>query len=85
MEPQIKKTDAEWKAQLSDQEYEVLRKKGTERPYTGEYWDHFEKGTYVCAACENVPIPNMNRIVVGHLLTKQFLVLLFMKKIPVLE
>ena len=54
MEPQIKKTDAEWKAQLSDQEYEVLRKKGTERPYTGEYWDHFEKGTYVCAACENV-------------------------------
>ncbi|MVO09442.1 peptide-methionine (R)-S-oxide reductase MsrB [Flavobacterium sp. TP390] len=54
MEPQIKKTESEWKAQLSDQEYEVLRKKGTERPYTGEYWDHFEKGTYVCAACENV-------------------------------
>ena len=54
MEPQIKKTEAEWKAQLSDQEYDVLRKKGTERPYTGEYWDHFEKGTYVCAACENV-------------------------------
>ena len=54
MEPQIKKTEAEWKAQLSDQEYEVLRKKGTERPYTGEYWDHFERGTYVCAACENV-------------------------------
>ncbi|WP_430401116.1 peptide-methionine (R)-S-oxide reductase MsrB [Flavobacterium sp.] len=52
MEPKVKKTDAEWKAQLSETEYEVLRKKGTERAYTGEYWDHFEKGTYVCAACE---------------------------------
>lgn len=52
MEPKVKKTDAEWKAQLSEIEYEVLRKKGTERAYTGEYWDHFEKGTYVCAACE---------------------------------
>lgn len=52
MEPKVKKTDAEWKAQLSEVEYEVLRNKGTERAYTGEYWDHFEKGTYVCAACE---------------------------------
>ena len=52
MEPKVKKTDAEWKAQLSEIEYEVLRKKGTERAYTGEYWDHIEKGTYVCAACE---------------------------------
>ena len=52
MEPKVKKTDTEWKAQLSEVEYEVLRKKGTERAYTGEYWDHFEKGTYVCAACE---------------------------------
>jgi peptide-methionine (R)-S-oxide reductase len=52
MESKIKKTDAEWKAQLSEVEYEVLRNKGTERAYTGEYWNHFEKGTYVCAACE---------------------------------
>lgn len=52
MEPKVNKTDAEWKAKLSDKEYEVLREKGTERAYTGEYWDHFEKGTYVCAACE---------------------------------
>lgn len=55
MEPKVNKTDAEWKAKLSDKEYEVLREKGTERAYTGEYWDHFEKGTYVCAACE-VPL-----------------------------
>lgn len=47
------KTEAEWKAKLNPEQYEVLREKGTERPYTGEYWKHFEKGTYVCAACNN--------------------------------
>lgn len=53
MENKIVKTDAEWKAQLTDEEYRVLREKGTERPHTGEYDQHFEKGKYVCAACEN--------------------------------
>lgn len=53
MDFKIVKTDAEWKAQLSPKEYAVLREKGTERPYTGEYDKHFEKGMYVCAACEN--------------------------------
>lgn len=47
------KTEAEWKAKLTPEQYEVLREKGTERPFTGEYWKHFEKGTYVCAACKN--------------------------------
>lgn len=50
---EIPKTEAAWKAKLTAEQYEVLREKGTERPYTGEYWDHFEKGKYVCAACEN--------------------------------
>lgn len=54
MENKIVKTDAEWKAQLSDDAYRVLREKGTERPHTGEYDKHFQKGKYVCAACENV-------------------------------
>jgi peptide-methionine (R)-S-oxide reductase len=53
MEPSVKKTEAEWKAQLSEMEFEVLRNKGTERPFTGKYYNHFEKGKYVCAGCEN--------------------------------
>lgn len=50
----ITKTDAEWKKELTPEQYEVLREKGTERAFTGEYWNHFEKGKYVCAACGNV-------------------------------
>lgn len=49
----ITKSDAEWKKELTAEQYDVLRLKGTERPFTGEYNDHFEKGTYVCAACGN--------------------------------
>lgn len=52
--PQMTKTDAEWKKELMPEQYEVLREKGTEQAFTGEYWNHFEKGKYVCAACENV-------------------------------
>lgn len=50
----VVKTDAEWKKQLTAEQYEVLRNKGTERPFTGEYVNTFEKGKYVCAACGNV-------------------------------
>ena len=52
--PQMTKTDEEWKKELTPEQYEVLREKGTERAFTGEYWNHFEKGKYVCAACGNV-------------------------------
>ncbi len=45
------KTNEEWKKELSKLEYDVLRMKGTERPFTGEFWDHKEKGIYKCAGC----------------------------------
>lgn len=47
----VQKSDAEWKSELTDEQYRVLREKGTERPYTGEYNLHFEDGLYTCAAC----------------------------------
>ncbi|UOX32604.1 peptide-methionine (R)-S-oxide reductase MsrB [Flavobacterium sediminilitoris] len=53
IKPKITKSNSEWKSQLTEEQYEVLRNKGTEKAYTGKYWNHFEKGKYVCAACEN--------------------------------
>jgi peptide-methionine (R)-S-oxide reductase len=42
------KTDAEWRSQLSDIEYRVTREAATERPFTGQYWDHWNQGIYHC-------------------------------------
>ncbi len=50
----INKSDKEWKEFLSEMQFKVLRQKGTERPFTGEYWNHFEKGVYKCAACQEI-------------------------------
>lgn len=47
----MKKTEAEWKRDLTDQQYNILRKKGTERAFTGKYDGHFEEGIYECAGC----------------------------------
>ena len=47
----VTKTDKEWKVELTPEQYNILRLKGTEQPFTGEYWNHKEKGTYKCAGC----------------------------------
>lgn len=49
----IAKTDAQWRAELTPQQYEVTRRKGTERAFTGAYWNHHEKGVYQCVCCGN--------------------------------
>lgn len=47
----VEKTDAEWREQLSPMDYQVTRQAATERPFSGRYWDHFEKGDYRCVCC----------------------------------
>jgi peptide-methionine (R)-S-oxide reductase len=47
----VKKTDAEWKKELTPMQYHVLCENGTERPFTGDLWNNHEEGTYYCAAC----------------------------------
>lgn len=49
--PTVEKSDAQWRQELTPEEYQVLRKAGTERPYTGEYWDTHTSGVYECRAC----------------------------------
>ncbi|MBK7582563.1 MAG: peptide-methionine (R)-S-oxide reductase MsrB [Myxococcales bacterium] len=49
--PKVEKTDAQWRAELGEEKYRITRQKGTERAFSGEFYDCKEPGTYVCACC----------------------------------
>jgi len=53
MVDKIEKPDAEWRRELTPEQYRVTRQKGTEPPFTGKYYRHKEEGTYLCVACGN--------------------------------
>ena len=51
MAEKVRKTDEEWRSELTPEQYRVTREPGTERAFTGEYWDHKEEGVYRCVGC----------------------------------
>ena len=51
MSDKAKRPETEWREELSPEQYTVLREKGTERAFSGPYWDHHERGAYLCAGC----------------------------------
>ncbi|NES24701.1 MAG: peptide-methionine (R)-S-oxide reductase MsrB, partial [Symploca sp. SIO3E6] len=52
MVTRVEKTEAEWKQQLTPEQFKVTRKQGTERAFTGEYWDNKKEGVYKCICCD---------------------------------
>lgn len=58
MAERVKKSEQEWREELSDEEYNVLREKGTERPFTGRYWNEKAEGTYRCRGCGEPLFPS---------------------------
>ena len=51
MSDKVERPEADWRERLTAEQYRVLREKGTERAFSGEYWDNHEKGRYLCAGC----------------------------------
>lgn len=51
MTDKIKKSDAEWRKELTPEQYRIMREHGTERAFTGEYYQHKDSGEYLCGAC----------------------------------
>jgi peptide-methionine (R)-S-oxide reductase len=61
----MSKTEDEWKAQLTPEQYNVLREKGTERPYSGKFDKHTEAGSYTCAGCGEVLFSSQDKYDAG--------------------
>ncbi|MBN1795054.1 MAG: peptide-methionine (R)-S-oxide reductase MsrB [Sedimentisphaerales bacterium] len=53
MTDKVEKTDEQWRKELTPEQYRITRKGGTERAFTGQYWNHKENGKYVCIGCGN--------------------------------
>lgn len=63
MMEKVNKTLSEWQNQLSDEQYYVTRLHGTERPYTGQYWDSLQKGIYLCCCCEQPLFSSVHKFI----------------------
>lgn len=57
----IQKSEEDWKNELSQEQYHILRKKGTERPFSGQYNEFYDKGTYHCAGCQETLFESQNK------------------------
>jgi hypothetical protein len=70
MDEKIRKSEEEWRRELTAEKFRILRQKGTERPFTGLYNEHFEEGVYVCALVAmsySHRTPSLNRTAAGLL------------------
>ncbi len=65
MTDKVHKTDADWKAQLTSEQFDVARRQGTERAFTGKYWNHHDKGTYRCVCCGTPLFPSETKFESG--------------------
>ncbi len=64
----LKKSEKDWRAELSEEEFRILRQKGTELPFSGEYNDHYQEGAYLCKYNSHCGWPSYDRAIEGSLI-----------------